>query len=434
MSSWRRWLAVGTGVGIEAAPAALRIVVVRVRPSGADVLDTLTIENYLDRPAAEWGGEYARLLRRHAASHVAAVVLLPRREVIARTLDFPGVAPADLEAALGFEIDSLHPFAEVEATWTWTRLGNSHSVLVAITRRLTVERHLERFREAGVKVAGFSFSAPVVYSALRLFGEPPQGGFLGLIETEAGIEAYGESPARPLFSSLYDPPDERAAALAAAQLRLPESAAVRDLAGMIPSPRRTPADAGLAPSHRMAYLAALASACPRLALPVNLLPPSERSTSSRWIYAPTAALAGLLALSLVAMAAHDRWLDQRYLRLIETEAARLAPQIRLAEEINRRIEQERERIALLDAFQTRTARDLEALREVTKAIAPPAWLNSFELTRNNLIVAGEAEQAAGLLKTLDSSPLFQNSEFLVPLNRSANIEVFRIRAQREGTP
>jgi hypothetical protein len=49
-----------------------------------------------------------------------------------------------------------------------------------------------------------------------------------------------------------------------------------------------------------------------------------------------------------------------------------------------------------------------------------------------MVVAGEADQATGLLKALDSSPQFESSEFLVPLNRIGNTEIFRIRSAREG--
>ena len=63
---------------------------------------------------------------------------------------------------------------------------------------------------------------------------------------------------------------------------------------------------------------------------------------------------------------------------------------------------------------------------------PPGWVNSLELTRDQVVLQGEAEQAAALLKTIDGSPLFQNSEFTMPLARTGNGEAFRIRAAREG--
>ncbi len=46
----RRWLAFGTGIGIEVAGADLHIVVAKVRPSGARVLGTLSIANLRKNP------------------------------------------------------------------------------------------------------------------------------------------------------------------------------------------------------------------------------------------------------------------------------------------------------------------------------------------------------------------------------------------------
>ena len=114
---WRRWLAVGTGVGIEVGAQDLRVAIVKLRPSGIEVLDTIVIAEYTERPATEWGTTYADFLRRNRMKRRPAVVLLPRGEVIVRHLALPGVADDDLESAIGFQIESLHPYAEEEAAW-----------------------------------------------------------------------------------------------------------------------------------------------------------------------------------------------------------------------------------------------------------------------------------------------------------------------------
>ncbi|MCC6392586.1 MAG: hypothetical protein IT167_18440, partial [Bryobacterales bacterium] len=80
MSGLKQYLAIGTGAGIELTADALHVALTRVRPGGAHVLATFTLANYHERPAAEWGAEYASLLRKHGAGHLAATVLLPRRE------------------------------------------------------------------------------------------------------------------------------------------------------------------------------------------------------------------------------------------------------------------------------------------------------------------------------------------------------------------
>jgi Tfp pilus assembly PilM family ATPase len=106
----RKWLAVGAGVGIEVGARELRIVVARVRPTGVRVLGATIIEGFRERPATEWGAEYAAFLKKLGASHLVASVLLPRQEVIVRPLNLPGVAKGDLEAAVGFQLESLYPY------------------------------------------------------------------------------------------------------------------------------------------------------------------------------------------------------------------------------------------------------------------------------------------------------------------------------------
>src|SRR5690349_7337515 len=107
---FRKLLAFGSGVGIEIGADALEIVATRVRPSKIDVLGRLVIPHYASRPAAEWGAEYAAFLKALEMQHISATVLLPRREVIVRQVPMPGVAPKDIEGAIRFQIDTMHPY------------------------------------------------------------------------------------------------------------------------------------------------------------------------------------------------------------------------------------------------------------------------------------------------------------------------------------
>jgi hypothetical protein len=69
---------------------------------------------------------------------------------------------------------------------------------------------------------------------------------------------------------------------------------------------------------------------------------------------------------------------------------------------------------------------MDAIREMTQILHPPAWLNSLQMTREQANISGEAEQAATLLKLLDGSKYFQNSEFTLPLSNN----MFSIRLVR----
>src|ERR1051326_965345 len=102
--------------------------------------------------------------------------------------------------------------------------------------------------------------------------------------------------------------------------------------------------------------------------------------------------------------------------------------------LDRQITHTRQRAELLDQFRTRTRGDLDALNELSRLIAPPAWTNAILLARDTVRITGEAPEAAPLLKILDSSPLFANSapDFINKSNTGSGGETFQIHAAREG--
>jgi len=432
----RKLLAFGSGIGIEIGAADLEVAVTRVRPSRIQVLGRCTIRDYATRPAAEWGAEYARFLNALGMGHLSATVLLPRREVIVRQVMLPGVSGKDREAALRFQLETLHPYGEQAICWGWSSLGNN-AVLVGITRQETVDRYVQLFAEGGVAIASFTFSAAAVHAAIRLNGaglaEHPDG-FLALSQTSVGtVEAYGESPARPVFSAEFSLGLERAAALALAELRLPPETPPQTLDQVLPQPNANPIENDLS-RNALPYATALAGACPRLAPSVNVLPPEHRRSSSRSLFLPTIALAILLAAALAATAAYSRIANRRYLQSLQAEISRLEPQARRAAALDQEINNTRARARLLDQYRGLTQADLDALREITKILEPPAWTNSINLTREQARISGEAPQAAPLLRALDASPLFENSEFMTGIGRGNGTETFQIRTSREKHP
>lgn len=426
----RRWLAYGTGVGIEIGPADLTVVVARVRPSGVSVRTAAVIERFRERPAAEWGGEYAALLRKHNSAHLPATAVLPRRDVILRVLNLAGVADRDLESAVTLQIDSLHPFGDDEASWAWSRLGPG-SVLVAISRRTVVDDCLRLFSEAGVRLAALTVSAAVLNPAVRMLAAPPAGGFVAFTESGGSLEAYGESAARPVFSAAFDVPPGRAWGLAAAELRLADSAEPVAISALLPKPKAAPAEFAVEAAP-FPYAAAIAGACPLLAKPVNLLPAAMRSSSSRIRYVPTAVLGAALAGSVIALAAVKPVEDRKYMEALTREIVRLEPEARKADVLDRSVAAARARTQAIDDFRKRSQKDIDALQELTKMLQPPAFVDQLEMTRNSITLGGQAPQSAGLLKQLDDSPRFKGSEFTIPIVRANAGDIFRLRAAREG--
>src|SRR5262245_8707073 len=131
----RRIFRFGTGAGIVIGERDLHITLVRVRPGGARLLATLHIPDFRECPAAEWGAEYSAFLQKHSAGHLAALVVLPRHEVIVRQVRLPGVSDNDAPAAIRFQLDTLHPFPEDEVVCDFRRAGRSDAFIVAIAER-----------------------------------------------------------------------------------------------------------------------------------------------------------------------------------------------------------------------------------------------------------------------------------------------------------
>jgi len=428
---FRKLLALGTGAGIEIGAEELKVVLARVRPGGVAILGHTTIGGFRERPAAEWGAEYAAFLKKLGGGHLAATALLPRSELLVRQLSLPGVSDRDLGAAIQYQADALHPYGEDEARYAFARLGRSAAVLIAIARAALIDRYAGLFSEAGIKLASMTVSPAALYSAARLLSAPPADGFLTTAGSNGNLELYGESPARPLFSAVVDALPERAAGLAAAELRLSPEAVPLPVADLLPAPERVPDD--YEPTkYALAYAGALTAACPRLALRANLLPETLRAASSRARFIPTAALAITLLALGAAVVVQGKLEERRYLENLQREIAKLEPRAAKAAGAEQATEATRARVQLLDDFRSRTQADLDLLQELTKLLPPPGWLSALEITRDSVSLSGEAEQAATLLKTLDNSALLRNSEFTMPIARTRGAEIFRIRAQQEG--
>src|SRR2546428_5471698 len=115
----RTLLAFGSGVGIEIRSRDLGVVLARVRPNGIRVAASTVIRDFRERPAGEWGSEYSRFLRENGGSYLAATVIAPKREVIVRQIVLPGVSGKDLTAAIGYQVETLHPYGEQDVAFGW---------------------------------------------------------------------------------------------------------------------------------------------------------------------------------------------------------------------------------------------------------------------------------------------------------------------------
>lgn len=431
---WRRAMAFGTGFGIAIGERNLCAAIVRARPAGATPVSVTTFQDFRNRPAAEWGAELLRFVNRAGESRLAATVLLPRNEVVVRTLSLPGVAAKDIAGAIELQIDTLHPWGDVEVAWGWSRTGQG-DVLIGLARKELIESYETLFAEAGIPLAAVTFSPAAIHAALRIWNAAPES-LLTLQRDENGrTEVYGESEARSVFSAEFALPAGRCAALARAELRLPPDYPVRTLEEALPRLPGTPPM-----GNPLAYAAAVAGAAPRAASLANLLPPERRASHDRMPWLVSAALGIFAGLALLtAFVIFPAVEQRRYRTELDRATRQLEPAAERARRLERQIAENTGRIQLLDEIRRRPQADLDVLNELTRLLPSTVWTSSVEIHPDSVLIAGEADHAAPLLKVLDSSPLFENSEFVLSFTQGARgdakggqTEQFRIKTMRRG--
>ena len=436
----RGWLRFGVGVGIVADERDLEIVVAKARPTGLAIAGSLRVADYLERPAAEWGAEIAKFLAHCGAGSTAAVAILPRAKVVVRTVALPGVRDEDAGRALEWQLESLHPLPAEELAWAWQRIGTSPVFSVAIAERQLIDQYTNLFAEAGVRLAGFTCSGSALFYAARLGDAPPPAQFIAVRDLVSNAERrqteiYAESSSHPLYNAVFTMSADRAVALAAAETRLEQGTAAVDWIDVLPRWVTAPDTLDLSDAGRsriaLAWAAALVSACPHLGAPLNLLPATLRVQSSRMALVPTFVLLVLLLGLGATLLAEESWLDQSYSKQLREQIRRLEGPSRRVDMLDRHIADSVARIQSLDAFRERTGQNLDILLELTKLIPPPAVLDSIVITPTEVQISGQIAQSEGLLKKLDDSPLFEKSEFASQIGHKQNLEVFRIRTQRE---
>jgi hypothetical protein len=429
---WRRAMAFGTGFGIAIGERHLEAAIVRARPSGATPIATTTIHDFRNRPAAEWGAELLRFVTAAGGTRLAATVLLPRNEVVVRTVSLPGVADKDTGNAIELQIDTLHPWSDgggrdVEVAWGWSRAGHGPSkgdVIVGLARKELLDSYETIFAEAGILVAAATFSPAVIHAALRVWSAAPASLLCFHTGENGRTEIYGESESRAVFSAEFPVARERAVALARAELRMAPDHPARALSEVLP---------GHVTDSPLAYAAAIAGSAPHVANFANLLPPERRASHDRMQYLVPAILGILVVLALLAVFVVFPAVEQkRYRRDLDRAARQLEPAAARAQSLERKIKEDGNRIQLLDEIRRRPQSDLEVLNELTRLLASPVWTTAVEIYPDSVVISGEADQAEPLLKVLDSSPLFQNSEFALSLTRGAQTEQFRIKTMRRG--
>ena len=460
---WKRF---GAGVGIEIRGADLRVFAIKSRPSGVSVLGSLRVTGFRERPAAEWGREYAALLREHGMSHVAATVCLPREEIVVRQLRLPPMPEKERAAAVRYQLDGLHPYGEEEVCFAYATVQDGgkdrpSTVVVTVARRESIDRWANLFEEAGVGVASFTVGEATLSTALRLRPEPASQPLLLVEADETSLHIYGESATRPLLTAefpLRSAPASRALQMAISDLRVgaeqtvrltvygpaaAEAAAeLRDASTAVepsaieevfPSPVTAPSGFDLRDDLR-GFAVGLEAACPRVGWQANLLPVERRTADSRWRWAPTAALLFLLALLGFGFLARPWIQDKAYAAALRERIEKYENAVADARNAKALAEDARRKLAILRRLSERTRGDLAILNELSQRVPSSAWLTQLQISDEGVRLNGEARDAADLLRILNESRTFAKARFTTSLRKIDDGEGFQIAADRTAAP
>ncbi len=424
----QKWRSFGTGLGVEVGSQNLEFILTSVRPNGIRVIDAFTVLRYRERPAAEWGADVLAFLQKNKITHMSAAVVLPTQDCISRSIALTGVPNSAVDAAIRYQLDGLHPFTEEEATHSFSRLQapRRSSFALGIARNSAIEDYATLFDEAGIDVSSFLTPAAAIYSALRILQQAPAEQFLAIHEDESGLILYGETNTHPIYCVRFPENSDRAVSSASSQIRLPEDAPVARLAALLPHAER------LEIGSPLSYAASLAGALPAQALSMNLLPVDRRKTSSPWRWVPTSVLLILLMALGLAFAFYQDYENRRLLTRLDAEIARLQPRIDSIKKLDSDIASAEKKAQFLATFSSYPQQDLDSLRELTRIMPMTSFVSRMGLTRAELTMTGEIDQSMEMLRMLDSSPLFKDSEFTSAPGRTlTGKEVFQVRAKRE---
>jgi hypothetical protein len=425
----KKWRSFGIGIGIEIGVENLFVTLTQVRPNGIRILDSFEILRYRERPAAEWSTEYTAFLAKHKVRNLSATVVLPASECISRAVAMPGVPDKELPSAITYQLEGLHPFPEEEATHSFSRLPapQGDQINLAIARQATIDEYATIFDEAGVAVASFTSPAAATYAALRILQLPPVPHFLAVHEDPTGLLLYGETPTHPLYSVRLEQDSARAIAFVAAQVRLPNDSPVARLAPLLPH-----AESTIGPASPLSYAASLLAAVPSQALAINLLPVARRTTKSPLRWVPTILLVLTLAAIGLALAYFQEYENRRLLAKLDADLAAIQPSVSRVRTLDSQIASAQAKLDYLRTIADYPRHDLDALRELTRILPMNAYVGRMDLLRESVSLNGEMDQSADLLKILDGSALFANSEFTSSPGRTqTGKEIFQVRAQRE---
>ena len=387
-----------------------------------DAVDAFTVQG-------ETPGEGLReALATRALSPRTVALGLARGKVFVKPIDLPAV-DGELGDMVRFELDRHLPFTAEDAPFDFVPVptaaaegelaGTGARVLVAAADRRVVDVVLRVAADAHLRPVSLTVAAHDLVALAR----PPKGkrvvwahraegetdllffadGALALSRSIPSVDntVITEEIQRTLvgcrwrsLDAVWHSGDAAGADGTLAQLGAPVGEPT-----WTPHARRRLA--ALPGESRGAYILALAVASYRGARTLDLLPPSLRPWRMTRAQRLTAlSFAAMLLLGIVALLT-PTFLEQRHLKRVNAELARIDPDFRAVERVDRELKRKHRLLETVDAVQGAALRPLPVLRELTEILPGDAWLTSLTLEPKGVELTGQAQTASVLIPILE---------------------------------
>jgi Tfp pilus assembly protein PilN len=382
-----------------------------------------------------------------------------RSAVSVKQIELPAVA-GDTREMVGFELERHLPFPADDAAFDFVSLPSDPAdpagqrVLITAADRRVVDAALRLAEEAKLRPLSLTVAAHNLPALARLrhdrrvvwvhrAGEAVdllllQGDALLLSRSLPSGEdaAIAEEIQRSMAAvrwrdcnAIWLSGDEPPGGL--------DSAPLTSLGVPVTEPAWTPVArqrlAGLAPEQRGALQLAVALVSGRGARPLELLPASVQPRRLSRSQAVTLGMAAATVLLAIVALLAPGWREQRHLKRVNAEIARLDPTVKEADRVVRELDRKRKLIATVDGIESTGIRPLPVLRDLTELLPNDAWLTTVSFDPKGVELTGAASAASTLIPLLENSPRLERVEFSSPVTRGRdNREQFRIRAAWEA--
>lgn len=444
-------------LGVAITDEVIRLSLVSRQLSVIQIRDLLTLSAWQEKSVLDLKKEVAKFLKRNKTSEPAAVLSLPRREVVVRQLTLPANAQSNLEKVLEYQIVNLLPAEDTAVVYDYSvakheRNAASLSVTVFLAMKSSLEKHLRICEDLGIKVVRVVPAGIALTNTLALLREHIKSkNVLFLQFCDRRREVTGASDQRLVAwreaelgadESLVDCLVTEAAFFRS-QARLADDTPVDVFIAGAPADDletgglkvkcRTlarPQDLGLnvggsvvnsrqLQDHLSSISAGVSGLRSKVPEATNLLPPERRVQKRGWQHLTAYGLLAVNCFLILAVALRERVQEGRYSSRLDQEIKRLEPEVRKVRNVEEQLAQLGRRVDFLNGFRELNPEVLQALAELSQILPKHTVVSDLNLKDGIIQISGVSGEAASLPQIIDNSSLFREVEFISAITRSS---------------